>query len=141
MQNKASIKLYFFKQCVFLVIVIDRYSWNRADHCVIGRKLEFLYVLFNGEVALWTNFLSTQNNPEIPTKNLPKVVKFQNLVAKFCKYEKNSLAKVANFLYFCITCGNCFWAEGLIYSVFKTFFNQILEFYYFQKVLSGFSWH
>ena len=45
---------------------------------------------------------------EIREKNLLKVVKFQNLAAKnVVKYGKYSLAKFANFLYFCITYGSC----------------------------------
>ncbi len=35
---------------------------------------------------------------EIPEKNLSKVVKFQNLVAKSCKIRKYSFTKFANFL-------------------------------------------
>jgi hypothetical protein len=37
-----------------------------------------------------------------------KLVKLQNLVAKCCKLGKYSLAKFANFVNVCITCGNCY---------------------------------
>jgi hypothetical protein len=41
-------------------------------------------------------------------KNVMKLVKLQNLVAKCCKNRKYSLAKFANFQYIWITCGNCY---------------------------------
>jgi hypothetical protein len=37
-----------------------------------------------------------------------KLVQLQNLVVKYCKAWKYSLAKFSNFVYVCITCGNCY---------------------------------
>ena len=44
-----------------------------------------------------------------PSKNLLKLDKIQNLVAKCCKIRKIcGFAKFADFVYICITCGNCY---------------------------------
>ena len=95
---------------------------------------------------------------EISEKNLLKIVKFQNLVENVVMCRKYSLTctKFANFLYYCITCGNCyhfrlkkmvtistrktrliqkFANSRLYFPYFTTFRDQILEFYYFLKVL------
>ncbi len=45
---------------------------------------------------------------EIPGKNFLKVVKFQNLVEKYCNVWKIWPYKVCKFSYYCVTCGNCY---------------------------------
>ena len=67
-------------------------------------------------------------------KSILKLVELQSLVAKCCKMRKiyMSLAKFANFVYFCIACGNAttFGPKYLIFSFLslpqrKGYFSEI----------------
>ena len=76
-------------------------------------------------------------------------------MAKCCKTRKYSLVKFANFSYYCVTYGNCYHSKvvtisprnaimrlfanfvRLYFPHIKTIFNQILEFYYFLKAVTG----